>query len=78
MSDEKKEVIERILSQIRIYNPQIGSYLKSMPVATQDYFVMLSNGYLSLPKELITDYENSPENISEEKYRNAAKEFQAT
>jgi hypothetical protein len=73
--DEKKNVIVPILDNLRLFNPSIGSYDKSMLTEDFDYSVKLSNGRMRLPEELITDFERNPSSIGDDRYKAAAAKF---
>ena len=55
--DDKKDVIVKILQDLRMLNPAIGNYDKSIMNSEFNYSVKLNNGKIELPDNLIQDYE---------------------
>ncbi len=56
--NEKKEVIIPLISLLQKYNPQIGSYDRSVSNASH-YQIKLSNGYINLSKLVVADFESN-------------------
>lgn len=73
--DAKRYTISSILEELRKYNPEIGEYEKSMLSEDFNYSVKLSNGFIKISEELITDYERAATAITKDRYKSAAKIF---
>lgn len=73
--DEKKHVIIPIVDRLRQFNPGIGNYQKSILNENFQYSVKLTNGRIVLPQELIQDFEQSADFITEEQYKSIALAF---
>lgn len=73
--DEKKEIILLILQKLKVFNPEIGNYEKSVLNNNLLYAVKLDNGRINLPAEVVHDFEHSPAFISDEVYKEIALKF---
>ena len=73
--DAKRDTIVSILFELRTFNPQIGNYVRSSLHTNFNYAVTLDNGSIELPANLVNDYEQDADYITEERFRGAAERF---
>jgi hypothetical protein len=72
-----KEVVTDILDLLRKYDPHIGLYMAHVDpgYGSNINLVILSNGKLQIPIDILKDYEHNPERITPERIRTLAKKF---
>ncbi|RYY65405.1 MAG: hypothetical protein EOO12_07030 [Chitinophagaceae bacterium] len=74
-ADVKRNTIISVLNRLRTFNPQVGHYVRSALHTNFYYATELDNGSIEIPANLVNDYEEDADYISDERYRTAAARF---
>lgn len=73
----KKGVLE-IISRAREINPQIGKYVDHQPSGPDHFQIRVSNGSLTLPRQVAHSQEEFPSNVSREWVVEISNTFEAS
>ncbi|TCZ74862.1 hypothetical protein [Flaviaesturariibacter aridisoli] len=74
-ADVKRNTIISVLNRLRTFNPQVGHYVRSALHTNFYYATELDNGSIEIPANLVNDYEEDADYITDERYRSAAARF---
>ena len=71
-----KKGVRDIVARAREVNPQIGNYVEHKPAGTDHFHVTLSNGTLTLPRQVAHRQEEFPTQVSTEWVAEIANTFE--
>lgn len=74
-TSEQRESIILLLTKLRLLNPQIGQYKSASINIKGNLDVELSNGYLEIRDDLLQDFIDNPNNLTDKDFHQVFKSF---